>query len=80
MRIRFNRAKCAIRLPALLLVLASAITARADNQQLVSDFLDNLNVHGYVIRPMTDDYLGRTFQNFSFFGVIFPQYPVAHAT
>src|SRR5258706_11200592 len=77
MRIRFNRAKSAIRLPALLLVLASAITARADDQQLVSDFLDNLNVHGYVIRPMTDDYLGRTFQNFSFFGVIFPQYPVA---
>src|SRR5216683_5706942 len=78
LRIRFNRAQHAIRLAGLLLALASAITARADDQQLVADFLDNLNVHGYVIRPITDDYVGRTFPNFSFFGVIFRQYPVAH--
>jgi len=77
LRIRFNRAQHATRLAALLLGLASAITARADDQQLVADFLDNLNVHGYVIRPITDDYVGRTFPNLSFFGVIFPQYPVA---
>src|SRR5713226_6559081 len=77
-RIRFNRAQHATRLAALLLGLASAITARADDQQLVADFLDNSNVHGYVIRPITDDYVGRTFPNFSFFGVIFRQYPVAY--
>src|SRR5260370_6634620 len=77
LRIKLNRAKHATRLAALLLGLASAITARADDQQLVADFLDNLNVHGYVIRPITDDYVGRTFPNLSFFGVIFPQYPVA---
>src|SRR6266567_6198154 len=77
LRIQLNRAKHATRLAALLLGLASAITARADDQKLVADFLDNLNVHGYVIRPITDDYVGRTFPNLSFFGVIFPQYPVA---
>src|SRR6266699_90164 len=77
LRIRFNRAKHATRLAALLLGIASAITARADDQKLVADFLDNLNLHGYVIRPITDDYVGRTFPNFSFFGVIFRQYPVA---
>lgn len=78
LRIKLNRAKHATRLAALLLGLASAITARADDQKLVADFLDNLNVHGYVIRPITDDYVGRTFPNFSFFGVIFRQYPVAY--
>ena len=77
-RIKLDRATYAIRLAGLLLALASAITARADDQQLVTDFLDNLNVHGYVIRPITDDYVGRTFPNFSFFGVIFRQYPVAY--
>jgi hypothetical protein len=75
--LRINKAKYAIRLAAVLLALSSVITARADDQQLVADFLDNLNVHGYMIRPITDDYVGRTFPNFSFFGVIFPQYPVA---
>jgi hypothetical protein len=29
------------------------------------------------VRPVTDDFVGRTFPNFSFFGVIFRQYPVA---
>src|SRR5260370_31810620 len=77
-RIKFNRATYATRLVALLLALSSAITARADDQQRIADFLDNLNVHGYVIRPITDDYVGRTFPNFSFFGVIFRQYPVAY--
>jgi len=77
-RIKFNRATYATRLIALLLALSSAITARADDQQLITDFLDNLNVHGYVIRPITDDYVGRTFPDFSFFGVIFRQYPVAY--
>src|SRR5260370_12728085 len=77
-RIKFNRATYATRLVALLLALSSAITARADDQQRIADFLDNLNVHGYVIRPITDDYVGRTFPDFSFFGVICRQYPVAY--
>src|SRR5262245_6903722 len=72
-----HKVKYAIRLVAMLLALSSAITARADDQQLVTDFLDNLNVHGYMIRPITDDYVGRTFPNLTFFGVIFRQYPVA---
>jgi hypothetical protein len=75
--IRINKAKYATRLAAVLLALLSVITARAGDQWLVADFLDNLNVHGYMTRPITDDYVGRTFPNFSFFGVIFPQYPVA---
>jgi hypothetical protein len=75
--LRINKARYAIRLAAVILALSSAITARVDDQQLVADFLDNLNVHGYMIRPITDVYVGRTFPNFSFFGVIFPQYPVA---
>src|SRR2546427_760482 len=78
LQIKLNGAKHAIRLAALLLGLLSAIPARADDQQLVADFLDNLNVHGYVIRPIIDDYVGRAFPNFSFFGVIFRQYPVAY--
>src|SRR5262249_54459467 len=77
MALHINKVKCAIRLAALLLALSSVITARADDPQLVTDFLDNLNVQGYMIRPITDDYVGRTFPNLSFFGVIFPQYPVA---
>src|SRR5712692_11404976 len=77
MPFELKRARHAIRLASLLLALSSAITASPDEQQLVVDFLDNLNVHGYVIRPITDDYVGRTFANFSFFGVIFRQYPVA---
>ena len=77
LRVKLNRAKYAIRLAALLLALSSAITASTDDQQLVADFLDNLNVHGDVISPITDDYVSRTFPNFSFFGVIFSQYLVA---
>ena len=54
-----------------------ATIARADDQQLVADYLKNHGVSGAVVRPITDDYVGRTFPNLSFFGVIFPQYPVA---
>ena len=77
MLFEIKRAKHIIRLAALLLALSSAITATPDEPQLVVDFLDNLNVHGYVIRPITDEYVGRTFANSSFFAVIFRQYPVA---
>jgi hypothetical protein len=49
----------------------------ADFQQLVEDYLKARGASGAVVRPITDDYVGRTFPNFSFFGVIFSQYPVA---
>src|SRR5438067_13854931 len=54
-----------------------ASIAQADDQQLVEDYLKNRGASGAVVRPITDDYVGRTFPNFSFFGVIFRQYPVA---
>jgi hypothetical protein len=53
------------------------MTARADDQQLVQDYLHSRGFNGAVIRPVTDDFVGRTFPDFSFFGVIFRQYPIA---
>ena len=63
-------------LGAMLLGLWPATTAKADDQQLVQDYLQSRGVSGAVGRPVTDDFVGRTFPNFSFFGVIFRQYPV----
>ena len=54
-----------------------ACIAEADDQQLVEDYLSARGVVGAVVRPITDDYVGRTFANLSLFGVIFRQYPVA---
>ena len=54
-----------------------ATIAKADDQQLVEDYLKARGASGAVVRPITDDYVGRTFPNFSFFGAIFRQYPVA---
>ena len=71
------KAGYAIVLGAVLFGLWPATIARADDQQLVEDYLKNHGGSGAVVRPITDDYVGRTFPNFSFFGVIFPQYPVA---
>src|ERR1700730_2535409 len=51
--------------------------ARADDQQPVEDYLKARGASGYAVRPITDDYVGRTFPNFNFFGVIFRKYPVA---
>src|SRR5262249_10967011 len=62
---------------AMLLGLWPATTAKADDQQLVQDYLQSRGVSGAVVRPVTDDFVGRTFPNFSFFGVIFRQYPIA---
>jgi hypothetical protein len=53
--------------------------ALADDQQLVEDYLKGRGAGGAVVRPITEDFVGRTFPNFSFFGVIFRQYPVALA-
>ena len=58
-------------------LLGSATMAKADDQQLVEDYLKSRGVNGAAVRPIVDDYVGRAFPNFSFFGVIFRQYPVA---
>ena len=71
------RAAYAIGLGAVLFGLWPATLAKADDQQLVEDYLKGRGASGAVVRPITDDYVGRTFPNFSFFGVIFRQFPVA---
>jgi hypothetical protein len=71
------RAGYATGLGAVLLGHWLATIAQADDQQLVEDYLKGRGASGAVVRPITDDYVGRTFPNFSFFGVIFRQYPVA---
>lgn len=71
------RAAHHIGLGAVVLCLWTATSARADDQQLVEDYLAARGVSGAVVRPITEDYVGRAFPNFSFFGVIFRQYPVA---
>src|SRR5438876_9184973 len=73
----FWRAFHAIGLGAVVFYLSSPTIAKADDQQLVEDYLKSRGAVGAVVRPITDDYVGRTFPNFSFFGVIFRQYPVA---
>ena len=67
----------AMGLGAVVFGLWSATIAKADDQQLVEDYLKGRGASGAVVRPITDDYVGRTFPSFSFFGVIFRQYPVA---
>lgn len=62
---------------AVLLGLWPAATARADDQQLVEDYLKGRGVTGYTVRPIADDSVSRTFPDFNFFGVIFRQFPVA---
>ena len=59
-------------------LFGSVNAARANDQQLVENYLKSRGAStGAVVRPITDDYVGRTFPDFSFFGVIFRQYPVA---
>lgn len=64
-------------LGAMLLGLWPATPVKADDRQLIEDYLQGRGVTGAVVRPVTDDFVGRTFPNFSFFGVIFRQYSVA---
>jgi hypothetical protein len=54
-----------------------ATIAKADDQQLVEGYLQSRGLSGFVVRPVTDDFVTRAFPNFSFFGVIFRQYPIA---
>lgn len=71
------RAAFAMGVGAALFGLWPATVAKADDQQLVEDYLKSRGASGAVVRPITDDYVGRTFPDFSFFGVIFRQYPLA---
>ncbi|HET8549883.1 MAG TPA: hypothetical protein VFL57_17860 [Bryobacteraceae bacterium] len=66
-----------VALGAVVFGLSSATMARADDQQLVDEYLKSRGISGAVLRPITDDYVGRSFSGFSFFGVIFRQHPVA---
>ncbi len=67
----------ALALTVVIFHLWSPAIVMAHDQQLVEDYLRGRGVNGAVVRPITDDYVRRTFPQFSFFGVIFPQYPVA---
>lgn len=69
------------RLVILTAVLTLSLTsaARADDQQIVEDYLRQRGAQGYTINPITDDYVARTVPGVSFFSVIFRQYPVAIA-
>src|SRR5712692_7303217 len=71
------RAAYVMGLGAVVFGLWSATIAKADDQQLVENYLVTRGASGAVVRPITDDYVGRTFPSFSFFGVIFRQHPIA---
>src|SRR5215469_12819412 len=64
-------------LGTMLLGLSLSGAAKADDQDLVQDYLERRGITGAVVRPVTDDFVSRAFPNFSFFGVIFRQYPIA---
>ena len=55
------RAVSAMSLGAVVFGLWSATIAKADDQQLVEDYLKGRGASGAVVRPITDDYVGRTF-------------------
>lgn len=59
------------------LLFCTAIGVRADDLQTVVDYLAGRGIKNAVVRPIEDDFVGRTFPGSSFFGVIFRQYPVA---
>jgi hypothetical protein len=71
------RAAHVMGLGAVVFGLWPATIAKADDRQLVEDYLATRGASGAVVRPITDDYVGRTFPSFSFFGVIFRQHPIA---
>jgi len=64
-------------LGAVVFGLCPASVAQADDQQLVEDYLATRGASGALVRPITDDFVGRIFPDFSFFGVIFRQFPIA---
>src|SRR5438128_12606829 len=64
-------------LGAILFSHGPANIAKADDQQVVESYLQSRGISGAVVRTVTDEFVGRTFPNINFFGVIFRQYPVA---
>ena len=64
-------------LGAILFSHGPANLAKADDQQVVESYLQSRGISGAVVKPVTDEFVGRTFPNINFFGVIFRQYPVA---
>src|SRR5215472_10447322 len=57
--------------------LTLTTVARADDCDRIDQFLQSEDAHGYVITPITNDYVGRTFPGRTFCAVIFQQWPVA---
>ena len=57
----FWSATSAMSLGGVVFGLWSATIAKADDQQLVEDYLKGRGASGAVVRPITDDYVGRTF-------------------
>jgi len=57
--------------------LSCPLLAKADDQQLVVDYLDSIGAESeyYRIYPIAEDYVDRTFPNASFFAVQFFQFP-----
>ncbi len=72
-----GKMKHALNVLVLGLGLSCPTIARADDQQLVQDYLDSIGAESeyYRLYPIADDYVGRTFPNVSFFAVQFIQYP-----
>ncbi len=64
-------------LGVMLLGFGFAPTGKGDDQQLIEEYLQSHGVTGAVVRPVRDDFVGQTFPEFSFFGVIFRQDPIA---
>jgi hypothetical protein len=62
---------------AAVFICSTAARAESGDQQLVIDYLTSIGAESeyYVIYPLGDDYIGRTFPNFSFFAVQFTQWP-----
>ena len=70
--------RSAVRTVALVCAGLSAMgVLQADDRQLVEDYLNARGAAGAVLRPITEDYVGRAFPNFTFFGAIYRQFPVA---
>ncbi len=59
-----------------ILGLFLATSARADDCDRINELLDAKDVYGYVITPITDEYVTRTFPGRTFCAVIFRQWPV----
>jgi len=65
-----------ILLSFVVLAVTRASPAWADDCDAVDKFLEAQEAYGYVIEPITDDYVGRTFPGPSFCGLIFRQWPI----